>query len=66
MLIGLDGCKDEMAELYDDLKNGKIERKVASELANIAGKYLKAEQLALARDIFTSGQPPSTPALPAP
>jgi hypothetical protein len=41
-----------MSELYDGVKSGGTELKTAAELANIAGKYLKAEQLQLAREIF--------------
>jgi len=41
-----------MSILYDQVKGGEIELKAAAELANIAGKYLKAEQLKLAREIF--------------
>ena len=46
--------KRDMSALYDDLRAQTIEVKAASELANIAGKYLKAEQLILAREIFES------------
>lgn len=48
----LDDIKRDMSELYDGVKTGGTELKTASELANIAGKYLKAEQLQLAREIF--------------
>lgn len=50
----LTDIQQDMSALYDDVKNGSMELKAASELANIAGKYLKAEQLILAREIFTS------------
>jgi hypothetical protein len=49
----LSDIKKDMSELYDGLKKGEVDIKVASELANISGKYLKAEQLELAREIFT-------------
>ena len=45
--------KQDMSDLYDALILGEIDVKTASELANISGKYLKAEQLDLAREIFT-------------
>lgn len=45
--------KQDMSDLYDALFLGEIDVKTASELANISGKYLKAEQLDLAREIFT-------------
>ena len=48
----LDDIKQDMSTLYDELCAGETELKTAAELANIAGKYLKAEQLALAREIF--------------
>ena len=53
----LSDVKKDMSELYDALKNGMVDIKVASELANITGKLLKAEQLELARDIFLSNKP---------
>jgi hypothetical protein len=48
----LDDVKTDMSELYEQLREGTVEVKLASELANITGKYLKAEQLKLAREIF--------------
>ena len=50
-----------MSTLYDELRSGKIELKMAAELANIAGKYLKAEQLDLAISIFLGSQPKVIP-----
>jgi len=44
--------KRDMSELYEQLKNRQVDIKVAAELANITGKFLKAEQLELAREIF--------------
>lgn len=52
----LDDVKNDMSQLYDEVRDGRTELKAASELANIAGKYLKAEQLALAREIFVSSR----------
>lgn len=48
----LDDIKLDMSMLYDQVNSGDTELKTAAELANIAGKYLKAEQLQLAREIF--------------
>lgn len=48
----LSDIQRDMSILYDQVKGGEIELKAAAELANIAGKYLKAEQLKLAREIF--------------
>ncbi len=48
----LDGIKTAMGKLYAEVRDGTTELKTAAELANIAGKYLKAEQLQLAREIF--------------
>lgn len=48
----LTDVKKDMSDLYDKVKNGQIELKVASELANITGKFLKAEQLELAKAVF--------------
>ncbi len=52
----LNTIKKDMSELYESLKDGKIDIKLAGELANISGKFLKAEQLELARDIFLSNK----------
>ena len=48
----LNDVKHDMSELYDRLRNGEVDLKTASELANITGKFLKAEQLELATAIF--------------
>lgn len=48
----LDDIKLDMSVLYDELRDGTTELKLAAELANITGKYLKAVQLELAREIF--------------
>ena len=53
----LNDIKADMSRLYDELEAGSCELKTASELANIAGKFLKAEQLDLAREIFLSSKP---------
>ena len=52
----MNDIKQDMSDLYEQLKAGTCELKAAAELANIAGKYLKAEQLDLAREIFISGK----------
>jgi len=48
----IDDVKAAMGRLYAQLRDGEVELKTAAELANIAGKYLKGEQLQLAREIF--------------
>ena len=53
----LNDIKADMSRLYDELEAGACDLKTASELANIAGKFLKAEQLDLAREIFVSNKP---------
>lgn len=50
----LDDIMYDMSELYDDLSAGRVELKMAAEKANVTGKFLKAYQLQLAREIFTS------------
>lgn len=61
----MNDIKEDMSALYNDLRDGKIDLKLAAELANVTGKNLKAEQLLLARDIFMSGQPIPLPPPPA-
>lgn len=56
LMKSLDDVKMDMSELYEMVKDDSIELKRAAELANITGKYLKAEQLELAREIFLSGR----------
>lgn len=50
----LDDIQNDMSELYERLKANEVQREDAAELANIAGKYLKAEQLKLGREIFVA------------
>lgn len=52
----LNDIKQDMSTLYDQLAQGDVDLKTASELANIAGKFLKAEQLELATAIFIDGK----------
>lgn len=47
--------KQDMSDLYEALKAGTVDVKIASELANISGKFLKAEQIELARSVFERG-----------
>ena len=44
--------KQDMSELYEAVKAGTVDLKTAGELANITGKFLKAEQLELATAVF--------------
>jgi hypothetical protein len=53
----------DMSELYEAVKAGTMEVPTAAELANIAGKYLKAEQLKLAREIFMNHRRTVDPAM---
>ena len=52
----LNDIKQDMSELYDQVRLGQVDLKTAGELANISGKFLKAEQLELARDIFLNNK----------
>jgi hypothetical protein len=53
----LTDIKVDMSELYEQVKNGECDLKLAGELSNITGKYLKSVQLELAREIFLSNNP---------
>lgn len=57
MSKSLDDVKSDMSDLYEELRRGDVDIKVASELANITGKFLKAEQLKLAREIYEDNKP---------
>lgn len=48
----LTDVKSDMSMLYEELRAGSVDIKLAGELANITGKYLKAVQLELAREVF--------------
>ena len=48
----LNDIKQDMSDLYEEVKASRCDLKTAAEMANISGKFLKAEQLQLARDIF--------------
>ena len=52
----LSDIKQDMSDLYDQVRAGQVDIKTAGELANISGKFLKAEQLELAREIFFSNK----------
>lgn len=53
----LNDVKADMSELYEQVKSSDCDLKLAGELANITGKYLKAVQLELATDVFLSNSP---------
>lgn len=52
----LDDVQKKMASLYAQVESDEVDLKKADSLANIAGKYLKAEQLKLAKEVFASGK----------
>ena len=60
----LDDVKADMSDLYEQVKSGTCDLKLAGELANITGKFLKAAQLELATEIFIANKPDSKLALP--
>lgn len=53
----LSDVKFDMSELYEGVKAGNVDLKLAGELANITGKYLKAVQLELAKEVFAANKP---------
>ena len=59
----LNDIKADMSALYDAVKDGQTDLKTAAELANIAGKFLKAEQLDLATAIFLENLPTRAPSI---
>lgn len=52
--------QSDMSELYEQVKAGSTDLKTAGELANITGKFLKAHQLELAREMFLANHPKNT------
>jgi hypothetical protein len=51
----LDEVKADLSRLYDELRDGRLQREDAAEMANIAGKFIRADALLLAREMFASG-----------
>ena len=49
--------KTNLASLYDAVLNGTVNIKTAGELANIAGKQIKIEQLEFAKEVFAKDKP---------
>jgi hypothetical protein len=49
----LTDIKQDMSDLYEAVKAGTVDLKTAGELANISGKFLKAEQLDWQRRCFS-------------
>ena len=54
----LTDIKQDMSDLYEAVKAGTVDLKTASEMANISGKFLKAEQLELATAVFLNAPLP--------
>ena len=54
----LTDIKQDMSDLYEAVKAGTVDLKTAGELANISGKFLKAEQLELATAVFLNTTSP--------
>ncbi len=52
----LEDIQEEMGQLYDRLKDNKINLKLAAEMANVAGKDLKAKQLSFAEKVFVTNR----------
>ena len=50
----LEDIKRDMSALYDDINGDRTDLKKAAELANVAGKFLKADQLEFARSVFVA------------
>lgn len=59
----LEDVKRDMSTLYEQVKEGSVDLKLASELANITGKYLKASQLEFAKEVFLKNNPSHVKAL---
>lgn len=49
----LSDVKQDMSNLYERLLHGELELQTAKQLNATTSNFLKAEQLELARDIFT-------------
>jgi hypothetical protein len=57
----LNDVQEKMSQLYSQVESGEVDLKKADSLANIAGKYLKAEQMIFAKEVFLSNKPTGLP-----
>lgn len=48
----LNDIKQDMSDVYEAVKAGSVDLKTAAELTNIAGKFLKADALQFAREMY--------------
>lgn len=53
----LEDVQQKMSALYDQVESDQVDLKKADSLANIAGKYLKAEQIMFAKEVFRNNRP---------
>jgi hypothetical protein len=49
--------RDQLAEVFTDLRNGTVEAKSASELANLAGKMINSTKVQLEYHALRGDQP---------
>lgn len=54
--------RDQLAEVFSELRNGTIEAKNVSELANLAGKMINSAKVQLEYHAL-KGEPPNIPFL---
>lgn len=54
----LDDIKADMSDLYEQVKDGTTDMRLAAELANISGKFMKAYQLQLAESQWLESRNP--------
>lgn len=56
----LEDVMEDMSELYEMVRGGDCDLRVAAELTNITGKFLKAAQLEFAKELWIERrQPPA-------
>ena len=60
----LEDVKADMSALYESVKAGGTDLKTAGELTNITGKFLKADALQFAKQVFIANNPDAQAAIP--
>lgn len=55
----LNDIKQDMSDIYEAVKSGSTDLKTAAELTNIAGKFLKADALQFAREMYLERNNPA-------
>jgi len=57
----LSDIKQDMSDLYDSVRSGETDMKMADTLTNIAGKFVKADAMEFVRTVYLAKQATAIP-----